>query len=205
MPGRLSARLNFLHGRVSARQLSAASMHGRQEQVQTWGSSGWLARVNDMWNAMDKDETGRINLATLKKFYRARVAKARKATKTETHFRGFHVRKDDEQIAVKFTELGLRLPSGGFVLKGVTGEIEPSSLVAVMGPSGAGKTSFMNAISGRAYYAKRTGTMLVNDRNIEIPELGGHVGFVPQDDVVHDVLTVYEVRFGGRRGRGVRP
>ena len=163
----------------------------------THTSMALVTRVNDMWNAMDKDETGRVTLATLKKFYRARVAKARKATKTETHFRGFHARKSDEQIAVKFTELGLRLPSGGFVLKGVTGEIETSSLVAVMGPSGAGKTSFMNAISGRAYYAKRTGTMLVNDRNIDIPELGGHVGFVPQDDVVHDVLTVYEVRLGG--------
>ena len=56
--------------------------------------------------------------------------------------------------------------------------------------AGAGKTSFMNAISGRAYYAKRTGTMLVNDRNIDIPELGGHVGFVPQDDVVHDFVSL---------------
>ena len=35
---------------------------------------------------------------------------------------------------------------------GVTGEFAPKKVAAIMGPSGAGKTTFMNALCGRAYY-----------------------------------------------------
>ena len=36
--------------------------------------------------------------------------------------------------------------------RGVTGEFRPKRVAAIMGPSGAGKTTFMNALCGRAYY-----------------------------------------------------
>ena len=38
------------------------------------------------------------------------------------------------------------------VLSGVTGCINCGEVTAVMGPSGAGKTTFLNALSGKAYY-----------------------------------------------------
>ena len=38
------------------------------------------------------------------------------------------------------------------VLSDVTGCINSGEVTAVMGPSGAGKTTFLNALSGKAYY-----------------------------------------------------
>ena len=38
------------------------------------------------------------------------------------------------------------------VLSGVTGKVQSGEVTAVMGPSGAGKTTFLNALSGKAYY-----------------------------------------------------
>jgi len=32
------------------------------------------------------------------------------------------------------------------------GEFRPKKVAAIMGPSGAGKTTFMNALCGRCYY-----------------------------------------------------
>ena len=42
-------------------------------------------------------------------------------------------------------------------LAGVTGEFRPKRVAAIMGPSGAGKTTFMNALCGRAYYGTAGG------------------------------------------------
>ena len=67
------------------------------------------------------------------------------------------------------------------------------SLVNNRGPSGGGKTTFMNALSGRASYGVVTGEVSLNgvagDTIGKFPSL---VGFVPQDDIMHDDLTVYE-------------
>ena len=42
---------------------------------------------------------------------------------------------------------------------GVTGEFRPKRVAAIMGPSGAGKTTFMNALCGRAYYGTGVGAV----------------------------------------------
>ena len=52
--------------------------------------------------------------------------------------------------------------------------------------------TFMNALLGRANYGNVTGDILVNDTPGGLSALPSLVGFVPQDDVVHANLTVYE-------------
>ena len=45
------------------------------------------------------------------------------------------------------------------MLQGVTGHVRSGEVTAVMGPSGAGKTTFLNTLSGKAYYGvSRLGT-----------------------------------------------
>lgn len=43
------------------------------------------------------------------------------------------------RFEIGFDYLGLRLKSGKTILQGVSGKVEPGSMLAVMGPSGAGK------------------------------------------------------------------
>jgi ABC-type multidrug transport system fused ATPase/permease subunit len=62
-----------------------------------------------------------------------------------------------ELMEFTFREMGLKLHNGKIALQGVSGEIKSHTLAAVMGPSGAGKTTFMNALCGRAHYGQVTG------------------------------------------------
>jgi ABC-type multidrug transport system ATPase subunit len=80
------------------------------------------------------------------------------------------------------------------VLKGVSGKIDSGTLVAVMGPSGCGKTTFMNVLCGRAFYGTPTpgSVVTINGGEDEIMNHRHKIGFVPQNDTVHDTLTVQE-------------
>jgi ABC-type Fe3+/spermidine/putrescine transport system ATPase subunit len=78
------------------------------------------------------------------------------------------------------------------VLQGVTGEIRPGEVTAVMGPSGAGKTSFMMTLAGKAH-GRRLGRVLVNGvERRDLKPFQRMTGFVPQEDVLHRNLTVGE-------------
>jgi ABC-type multidrug transport system ATPase subunit len=96
-----------------------------------------------------------------------------------------------QPVNFKFKKLSLEV-KGKTVLKGITGEIKSSSMVAIMGPSGAGKSSFLNVLCGRAFYGKVHGQTLINGFREDIIAHRDRMGFVPQDDVVHDDLTVRE-------------
>jgi len=92
-----------------------------------------------------------------------------------------------------FDELGLHLHgSGKCVLEGVTGGFHSGNMAAVMGPSGAGKTTFMNVLCGKATYGTMSGTVRLNGKESSISEIRPVTGFVPQDDIVHEELTVRE-------------
>lgn len=74
----------------------------------------------------------------------------------------------------------------------VSGRIRAGTMTALMGGSGAGKTSLLNALCGRAFYGEVTGTVKVNGHKTSIEEHSSAVGFVPQDDIVYAELTVRE-------------
>ena len=73
--------------------------------------------------------------------------------------------KSDAKLDFDFNRLGLRLNTNGLqVLRGVTGHLPAGAVTAVMGPSGAGKTTFLNTLSGKATYGTVTGEVLINGR-----------------------------------------
>ncbi|KAJ3210108.1 hypothetical protein HDU67_005649, partial [Dinochytrium kinnereticum] len=99
----------------------------------------------------------------------------------------------------KFDGLSLRLPNGKTILKGVTGEIRAGRMTAIMGPSGAGKTTFMNVLMGKL---NRTGGQLeINGSVSEIHKFKKIIGYVPQEDTMLRELTCKEVVMHSARCR----
>jgi ABC-type multidrug transport system ATPase subunit len=78
------------------------------------------------------------------------------------------------------------------VVNEVTGRICAKTMTALMGGSGAGKTSLLNALCGRAHYGTILGDIHINGKKMAIDEIKSLTGFVPQDDVVYAELTVRE-------------
>ncbi|KAG5051992.1 hypothetical protein JHK87_004190 [Glycine soja] len=96
-------------------------------------------------------------------------------------------------IEISFKDLTLTLKAyNKHILRSVTGKIKPGRITAVMGPSGAGKTTFLSAIAGKAFGCKVTGSIFINGKNESIHSYKKIIGFVPQDDIVHGNLTVEE-------------
>ncbi|XP_010935863.2 ABC transporter G family member 28 isoform X2 [Elaeis guineensis] len=96
-------------------------------------------------------------------------------------------------IEVAFKDLTLTLKgSKKKLLRCVTGKLMPGRVAAVMGPSGAGKTTFLSALAGKATGCSVTGLVLINGKVEPIRSYKRIIGFVPQDDIVHGNLTVEE-------------
>jgi len=68
--------------------------------------------------------------------------------------------------------------------------IQPGDFVAIVGGSGSGKSTLMNCING--FDKPSTGKVLVNRRNLyeNYDELKYSIGYVPQQDIVHENLTL---------------
>ncbi|KAA8516559.1 hypothetical protein F0562_016935 [Nyssa sinensis] len=103
-------------------------------------------------------------------------------------------------IEVAFKDLTLTLKGKNkHLMRCVTGKIMPGRVSAVMGPSGAGKTTFLSALAGKATGCTMSGLILINGKVESIYSYKKIIGFVPQDDVVHGNLTVEEnLRFSAR-------
>lgn len=81
------------------------------------------------------------------------------------------------------------------ILTGVSGRFESGRVAAIMGTSGAGKTTFLNVLCGKIGSMGNwtvTGTIKVNDMENDLASLKSITAFVPQDDVVHERMTVRE-------------
>ncbi|KND03224.1 uncharacterized protein SPPG_09010 [Spizellomyces punctatus DAOM BR117] len=101
--------------------------------------------------------------------------------------------KSDEhkRFEIEFENLGFTLPTGVEIMRGVTGDLKPGRLCAVMGPSGAGKTTFVSLLTNKA---KRTsGTIRINGIEEELSKYRKLIGFVPQEDVMLRELTVRDI------------
>ncbi|KAF2292164.1 hypothetical protein GH714_014711 [Hevea brasiliensis] len=96
-------------------------------------------------------------------------------------------------IEISFKDLTITLKhKRRHLLRCVTGKLSPGRVSAVMGPSGAGKTTFLSALTGKARRCHVSGMVLVNGKAEPIQAYKKIIGFVPQDDIVHGNLTVEE-------------
>ncbi len=68
----------------------------------------------------------------------------------------------------------------------------PGDMIALMGPSGAGKTTLLMTLNG--YLPPSAGQVRINGEDLYAiyDAMRGSIGYVPQDDIVHPELTVFE-------------
>lgn len=81
------------------------------------------------------------------------------------------------------------------LLDGISFTVYPTEFVGLMGPSGAGKTTLLMSMIG--YLQPTYGRTLLNGDELatHYDRYRGAIGYVPQEDIIHGELTVYEALY----------
>ncbi|KAE9032021.1 ABC transporter G family member 38 [Phytophthora rubi] len=101
-------------------------------------------------------------------------------------------------VTIAFQDLWYSVPKPGSpkesleLLKGISGFAEPGTLTALMGSSGAGKTTLMDVIAGRKTGGKITGRILLNGYEANDLAIRRATGYCEQMDVHSDASTIRE-------------
>ncbi|KAF9945375.1 hypothetical protein BGZ70_003863, partial [Mortierella alpina] len=90
-----------------------------------------------------------------------------------------------------FKDMGY-IVGGKEVLRQVSGLVKPGQVMAIMGASGAGKTSLLDILARRHKSGSIHGHIYVNGRTVSSQEYKRVVGYVDQEDTLMPTLTVYE-------------
>jgi ABC-type multidrug transport system ATPase subunit len=94
------------------------------------------------------------------------------------------------QAYLEALNLTVTTEEGRVILSDVSFSLGPSSLLAIVGPSGAGKSTLTNALNG--FRPASSGSVLYGGRDLyrHYDDIRQRIGFVPQDDILHPLLTV---------------
>jgi ABC-type multidrug transport system ATPase subunit len=90
---------------------------------------------------------------------------------------------------VRIDAIGVGYQAGrNKILQGISLSILPGEFVGILGPSGCGKSTLMRMLSGQIHPVE--GKSLLNGKPPNSEEFRQQIGFVPQDDIVHQMLKV---------------
>lgn len=78
------------------------------------------------------------------------------------------------------------------VLHNVQGLVRPGEVLAIMGGSGAGKTTFLDILARKNKAGTVSGDVLVNGKFVNYDAYRNIIGYVDQEDTLMPTLTVYE-------------
>ena len=88
------------------------------------------------------------------------------------------------------TDLSVQLPDGRPIVAGVELDVGAGELVAIIGPSGAGKSTLLKLLTGRLKPSSGGASYDGYDVYEQFDGVRSMIGVVPQDDIVHRLLTV---------------
>ena len=100
---------------------------------------------------------------------------------------------------IKFNDVHFSYDNKASVFKGLTFEVNAGETVAIVGPTGAGKTSLINLIS--RYYEFQKGTILIDDfniRNLDLDVLRSKIAVVLQDVFLYNTSILENITIGNR-------
>lgn len=98
----------------------------------------------------------------------------------------------DQQITFTAKDVEFRFKNSTNGIHNFNFSEKGGELIGIMGGSGVGKSTLLNVLNGNLQ--PQTGTITINGYDIysEKEQLEGVIGFVPQDDLLIDELTVYQ-------------
>ena len=94
------------------------------------------------------------------------------------------------EIVLSGRDINFRFPGSDNGMHDLTFDLRSGQLVAVMGGSGTGKSTLLSLLNGTI--PPDSGSITLNGRDISDPKVKDLIGFVPQDDLLIEELTVYE-------------
>jgi ABC-type multidrug transport system fused ATPase/permease subunit len=118
-------------------------------------------------------------------------------TKSEIQDAPDAVALEDIEGDVEFDHVHFRYGEGDKVLEDVSFRVAPSEMVALVGPSGAGKTSIANLLC--RFYDPESGRVLVDGRDlqeIQVQSLRKHIAVVLQDTFLFNTTVRENLRYG---------
>ena len=100
--------------------------------------------------------------------------------------------KDTSVSRIEFCgrDINFRFPNSDNGLHNMSFTLHSGELLAIMGGSGTGKSTLLSILNGSLI--PQEGSITINGHDISEPETKALIGFVPQDDLLIEELTVYE-------------
>ncbi|KAK5162987.1 FAD-dependent urate hydroxylase [Saxophila tyrrhenica] len=98
---------------------------------------------------------------------------------------------DHKPAALYFENVHYEL-KGKKILSDIAGAVHPGELLAIMGASGAGKTSFLDILARKKKRGMAMGDFWLNGEKVSNDDFRSVIGFVDQDDAMLPTLTVHE-------------
>ena len=97
-----------------------------------------------------------------------------------------------KQESVEFCgrDINFRFPNSDNGMHDLSFTLKSGELLAIMGGSGTGKTTLLSLLNGSI--RPQEGTITINGHDISEPATKDLIGFVPQDDLLIEELTVYQ-------------
>ena len=104
----------------------------------------------------------------------------------------FNLEAVQTKLSFNAQDLAFCFPNGDTGLRNINISEGPGNLIGIMGASGAGKTTLLNVLAGIEKPSE--GQILINGYNLhtEKEKLQGVIGYVSQDDLLIEELTVYQ-------------
>jgi ABC-type multidrug transport system ATPase subunit len=101
-------------------------------------------------------------------------------------------KEDDKSQYVEFCgrDINFRFPKSDNGTHNLSFTLHSGELLAIMGGSGTGKTTLLSLLNGSM--VPQEGSITINGHDISEPEAKNLIGFVPQDDLLIEELTVYQ-------------
>lgn len=100
--------------------------------------------------------------------------------------------QDRDKLSFIAKDLEFRFPNSENGVRKINIQESEGQLIGIMGASGSGKTTLLRLLSG--ILKPTAGEIKLNGQNIDGfgKDLEGSIGYVPQDDILFEELTVYQ-------------